>query len=180
MRLAILSDIHDNVWKLEPVLRFTADCDAMICCGDLCSPFVLDQLARGFSGPLHIVFGNNDADTFRITAKTPKYPHVHLHGEFFAEVFDGRRIAVNHFDNIALAIAHGGEYQAVFFGHNHVFEIRRIGGTLAVNPGSIMGAKFDAHAQRIDVDSTFAIYNTKPGEAIGYRVTAGLEVVKMS
>ena len=172
MRVAILSDIHDNVWKLEAALRFLADCDAMICCGDLCSPFVLDQLARGFSKPLHIVFGNNDADTFRITAKTPKYPHVRLRGEFFGEELDGRRIAVNHFDNIALAIARGGEYDAVFYGHNHVFDIRRMGKTLALNPGSIMGCQFDSQANRTDVASTFAVYDTGKGEAQGYCITS--------
>jgi uncharacterized protein len=173
MRVAILSDIHDNVWKLDAALRFLAACDVMVCCGDLCSPFVLDQLARGFAKPLHIVFGNNDADTFRITAKTPKYPHVRLRGEFFEEDFGGRRVAVNHFDNIALAIARGGEYDAVFYGHNHVFDIRRLGKTLAVNPGSIMGCQFDAQANRTDVASTFAIYDTESGEAQGYRIADG-------
>jgi putative phosphoesterase len=144
----------------------------MICCGDLCSPFILDQLARGFANPLHIVFGNNDADTFRITAKTAKYPHVRLRGEFFEEEFGSRRIAVNHFDNIALAIARGGQHDAVFYGHNHVFDIRTLGRTLALNPGSIMGCQFDAQANRTDVDSTFAIYDTKSGQAQGYRILA--------
>lgn len=173
MRVAILSDIHDNVWKLEAALRVVADCDAMVCCGDLCSPFVLDQLARGFTRPLHIVWGNNDADTFRITAKTVKYPHVRLRGEFFEDDFGGRRVAVNHFDNIALAVARGGEYDAVFYGHNHVFDIRRLGKTLAVNPGSIMGCQFDGQANRTDVASTFAVYDAVTGEARGYRIGEG-------
>ncbi len=178
MRIAILSDIHDNVWKLAAALEFAADADVMICCGDLCSPFVLDQLARGFSKPLYIVFGNNDADTFRITSKTPKYPHVRLRGEFFEEEFGGRRVAVNHFDNIALAIARGGEYDAVFYGHNHVFDIRKLGArTLAVNPGAIMGCRFDAQANRTDVASTFVLYDTETGTAQGYRIEPGGEVV---
>jgi putative phosphoesterase len=178
MRIAILSDIHDNVWKLATALEFVADAGVMICCGDLCSPFILDQLARGFSKPIHIVFGNNDADTFRITAKTPKYPHVRLRGEFFEEEFGGRRVAVNHFDNIALAIARGGEYDAVFYGHNHVFDIRKLGArTLAVNPGSIMGCQFDAQANRTDVPSTFVLYDTEAGTAQGYRIETGGKVV---
>jgi putative phosphoesterase len=170
MKIAIVSDIHDNVWKLQIALDCAAHCDLLVCCGDLCSPFVLDQLARGFPRPIHIVFGNNDADTFRITSKTPKYPHVRLRGEFFEEEIGGRRIAVNHFDNIALAIARSGDYDAVFYGHNHVFDIRRLGPTLAVNPGSIMGAQFDAQANRTDVGSTFAIYETGTGEARGFEI----------
>jgi putative phosphoesterase len=180
MRIAILSDIHDNVWKLDIALKHVASADALICCGDLCSPFILDQLARGFANPIHIVFGNNDADTFRITSKQPKYPHVRLRGEFFEEEFDGRRVAVNHFDNIALAIARSDLYDAVFYGHNHVFDIRKLGmKTLAVNPGSIMGCQFDGQVQRIEVAPTFAIYDTATGHAQGYRIetTAVMEQV---
>lgn len=167
MRIAILSDIHDHVWNLDKALKIAAGCDRMICCGDLCSPFIIDQLARGFSSEIHIVSGNNDADLFRVTNKAlTKYAAtIRLRGEFFEAEWDGRRIAVQHFDNIALAIAESGRYDAVFYGHNHVFDIRRIGRTLAVNPGSVMGAQFDADARRTDVTPTMAIYETAAGEA---------------
>lgn len=170
MRLAVLSDIHDNVWKLAAALDFVSSSDVLICCGDLCSPFVLDQLARGFSGPIHVVFGNNDADLFRITSKAPKYPHVRLRGEYFEDEFGGRRVAVNHFDNIGLAIAASGVHDVVFYGHNHVFDMRSLGRTLAVNPGSIMGAQFDGEARRHDVDSTFVLYDTATGQARGFAI----------
>jgi uncharacterized protein len=90
MRIAILSDIHDNVWKLATALEKLRGVDALLCCGDLCSPFVVHQLARGFSGPIEIVFGNNDGDLYRITANAAKYSHVRVHGELFRGEFDGR------------------------------------------------------------------------------------------
>lgn len=173
MRIAVLSDIHDNVWKLDAALASCGDCDLLICCGDLCSPFVLDQLARGFLKPVHIVFGNNDADLYRITSKIGRYPHVRLRGEFFEEEFGGRRVAVNHFDQIALAIARAGAHDVVFYGHNHIFDIRTLGKTLTVNPGSIMGAQFDAEANRKDVAPTFAIYDTATHAAQGFRIGDG-------
>ena len=80
MRIAILSDIHDNVWKLDAALHAVRDSDAMLCCGDLCSPFVIHQLARGFKGPIHIVFGNNDGDLYRISANSRHYENIRLHG----------------------------------------------------------------------------------------------------
>src|SRR5215831_12522162 len=83
MRIAILSDIHDNVWKLAAALETIRDTDAMICCGDLCSPFIAHQIGRGYAQPVHIVFGNNDGDPYRITTVAGKYPHLHVHGEFF-------------------------------------------------------------------------------------------------
>jgi uncharacterized protein len=173
MRVAVLSDIHDNVWKLAAALAYIRDCDQLICCGDLCSPFVIDQLAQGFAGPIDIVFGNNDADLFRITAKAPRYPHLHLRGELFETEVAGRRIAVNHFDAIGLALARGGQYDAVFYGHNHAPKIEQLGPTLAVNPGSLMGAQFSAHGERADVDPTFAIYAPATNTARLYRLADG-------
>ena len=56
---------------------------------------------------IYIVFGNNDADLFRITSNAREFPQVLPRGEYFEETFDGRRVAVNHFDNIARALAAG-------------------------------------------------------------------------
>jgi len=35
MRIAILSDIHDNVWKLAAALEAVRHADVLLCCGDL-------------------------------------------------------------------------------------------------------------------------------------------------
>jgi putative phosphoesterase len=178
MRIAVISDIHDNVWKLEGALAGIADTAAMICCGDLCSPFIVHQIARAYTRPVHIVFGNNDGDQFRITSAAARYPHVQIHGEIFTAEFEGRKIAANHFDAIARPIVEAGRFDAVCFGHNHRFEISRGGSTLAINPGAIMGAAFAADGTRVDVPSTFAIYDTQTGEAEGYAVAADLRVVQ--
>jgi putative phosphoesterase len=169
MRIAILSDIHDNLWKLDIALPAVVHCDEMICCGDLCSPFVIDQLAQSFVRDIHVVFGNNDADLFRITAKTSRYPHLRLHGEFCELERAGKRLAVNHFDSIARPIAEGGDYDYVCFGHNHDFEITRYGKTLALNPGSIFGARFGG-GKREDTDSTFLVLEVERGIATGYQI----------
>jgi len=165
MRLAILSDIHDNVWKLEGAIGRARGADAMICCGDLCSPFIVHQLGRGFAGPIHIVFGNNDGDLFRITANAAKYTQIRIHGEMMRGEFGGKRIAANHYDNIARAIAASGEYDVVCYGHNHVYEVSRTGRTLAINPGAVMGATFAADGSCADVASTFVIYDTQTDRA---------------
>ena len=170
MRIAILSDIHDNVWKLAATLDAIRDADALICCGDLCSPFIVHQMGRGFAGPIHIVFGNNDGDLFRITANARQYEQIRIHGELFRGEFDGRRFAVNHYDSIARAIAASGEYDVVCYGHNHIFDIARIGTTLAINPGAVMGATFAPDGSRTDVASTFVIYETRTGHTAQFEV----------
>jgi uncharacterized protein len=165
MQVAILSDIHDNVWKLAAALEAVRGTEGMICCGDLCSPFIVHELGRGYAQPIHIVFGNNDADLFRITANARAYPHIQLHGEFFRGELGGRRFAANHFDAIARPLAASGEFDVVCFGHNHRFEIARVGAALAINPGPIMGAAFAPDGSRTDVASTYVIYDTVTGEA---------------
>jgi putative phosphoesterase len=170
MRIAILSDIHDNVWKLQAALAAVRGADALICCGDLCSPFVVHQLGRGFAGPIHIVFGNNDGDLFRITANARNYENIRLHGELFRGEFDGQRFAVNHFDGIARTLAASGEFDVVCYGHDHVFDIARIGRALAINPGAIMGATFAPDGSRTEVPSTFVMYETRTGHAAQFEV----------
>jgi len=170
MRLAILSDIHDNVWKLDGALDRARGADAMICCGDLCSPFIVHQLGRGFAGPIHVIFGNNDGDLFRITANAAQYPQIKIHGEMMRGEFGGQRIAANHYDNIARAIAASGEFDVVCYGHNHVYDVSRVGRTLAINPGAIMGAAFAADGGRRDVPSTFVMYDTDTGTSQRFEV----------
>ena len=165
MRLAVLSDIHDNVWKLDAALSQARGTDALICLGDLCSPFIVHQLGRGFAGPIHIIFGNNDGDLFRIAANAAKYPQMRIHGEMLRGEFGGRSLAANHYDNIARAIAASGEFDVVCYGHNHVYDVSRNGRTLAINPGAVMGASFAADGSRIDVASTFVVYDTDTDRA---------------
>jgi putative phosphoesterase len=158
MRIAILSDIHDNLWNLAAAVRFVQDTELLICCGDLCSPFVIDELVK-FTNPIHIVFGNNDADLYRITSKALKKPACHVHGELFESTLDGQRFAVNHFDYLSRPMAKSGNYDVVCFGHNHELEIGREGSCVLINPGPIMGAKFSSGNWE-DVTPSFVIYDT--------------------
>ena len=76
MKIAIISDIHDHRKKLEKALVQIQEADKLICCGDLCSPFIIRDLGSGFSGTIHIVFGNNDGDLFRISKTDTQYMEI--------------------------------------------------------------------------------------------------------
>jgi putative phosphoesterase len=171
MKIGILSDIHDNIWRLTTALASLKKAEALICCGDLCSPFIIGLLAEGFPNrPIHIVFGNNDADLFRITNNAKKYTHIHLHGEFFQGELGGQQFAVNHFDNLAQPIAASGQYDVVCYGHNHLYKIEPVGRTLTINPGAIMG--YDPGGKK-DIPSTFVVYDTETGAVTGYQIGHG-------
>lgn len=162
MQIGIISDIHDHIDNLRKALSMLKNAEALICCGDLCSPFIVDELGRGFSNDIHIVFGNNDGDHFRITKKAFAYEQMTLHGELCELEIGGRKIAVNHFDTIGRALANSDAYDVVCFGHNHEFEISLKGKTLIINPGEIMGG--------LTGKSTFVIYDTTEHEAAHYIV----------
>lgn len=168
MRIAIVSDIHDNVWSLAAARQGLASADALVCCGDLCSPFIVEPLATAVAGPVYLVFGNNDGDTARITENAARFDgRVALAKEFLEERIGGKRFAVNHYPAIARGIAEAGRHDVVCYGHDHRFHVERRGETLLVNPGTLMG--FDPAANR-DVPPTYVIYDTESDRAEGFAV----------
>ncbi|HID85995.1 MAG TPA: metallophosphoesterase [Anaerolineae bacterium] len=161
MRIAVLSDIHDNIWKLEEVLKGLEGVEALLFCGDFCAPFSLKMLADGFPGPIHVVFGNNDGDQFLLTRVATGAGNVTLHGHFADLTLGDRRIAVTHYPEIGRPLAASGQYDLVCHGHDHQYEVERVGEALRLNPGEVMG-RFGA--------STYAIYDTETGDVQRHQV----------
>ncbi len=167
MRLGIISDSHDHVWNLRAALAGLAATDALICCGDCCSPFIIGIIGEGYAGrPIHIVFGNNDGDLFRITQNAARFPQITLHGELFIGEFAGRRVLANHYPTIARQ-ALSGEYDLVCYGHDHLRANERHGDTLLINPGTLHG--YEPSGKR-DGPVTFATYDTVSGQADFFEV----------
>ena len=73
MKIGILSDIHDNIWNLRAALEGLGEADALICCGDLCSPFVVGLLGEGFPGRWP---ASNGALSILPAGRTVKAPEV--------------------------------------------------------------------------------------------------------
>jgi putative phosphoesterase len=154
MLIGVFSDVHDNLENLRRALAMfkKRGVEALIFCGDFCSPIPSRVMAAEFEGDIHVVFGNGDGDRFAIAnvAKT-QFPHLKLHGEHAELEFDGVKIAVTHYPFYAQALARTGDYQAVFSGHTHVQNEQRFGDCLWLNPGEILGWQGPA---------TCAIYDT--------------------
>ncbi len=201
MKIAIFSDVHDNVWTLKAALHWLRSQEldravgALIYCGDLCSPFtarLMVEACEDRAVPVHLVWGNNDADTARVAALAKEFACLRIHnelaelmaagddlltrkqyeasrGDYWASPAECKRIAVNHYDNIALPIAASGKYHVVLFGHNHAYEARRFADTLALNPGALMGYNPSKPGSDKDVPATFAVYDTQTSEEKPYR-----------
>jgi len=163
MKIAILSDIHDNVWVLKDLLA-SLQADALLFCGDFCAPFTLAQIGEGFGGPVHVVFGNNDGDKLLLSHVAGRFSHITLHGDLAELELDGRRVAVSHYPPIGRALARSGVYDLVCYGHNHESKVEQVGSTVLVNPGEVMG-RFGR--------STYAVYDTVTGRAAILEVRRG-------
>ena len=164
MKLAILSDIHDNVWNLKKALG-NADLqntDALLFCGDLCAPFIVKLLGIGYSKPIHIVLGNNDGDVAAIISNANSFSNVQIHGEYFRGEFDGKTFAVNHYPDKARKLAENGAYDVICYGHNHTLAEEKVENSLLLNPGAIMGF----HGGSLeDIVPTFLIFDTETMQA---------------
>jgi putative phosphoesterase len=144
MKIAVMSDTHDHVANLEMAIDAisAAGVDALLHCGDLCSPFVVDRLAR-YAGPVHIVFGNNEGDRYTIELVSEQYPNIEIHGEVGFIATENSEIAFTHRPEFARGLASTSSYIAVFYGHTHRWNSEMVGNTHLVNPGEIMGLMED-------------------------------------
>ncbi|MFC1524106.1 metallophosphoesterase [Thermodesulfobacteriota bacterium] len=141
MRIAILSDTHDHILNLRKSVTFcnSYSVSMIVHCGDLISPFMLDELAA-FGGAVHLIFGNNAGDQYLISQWCgTRFPSITHHGIFGAVEGGNRKIAFTHYPALARGLAFQGDFDVVCCGHNHRYQIDRIGETLLVNPGELLG-----------------------------------------
>ena len=158
MKIGILSDSHDNVWRLKDALAYLQTTQLVLHCGDLISPFMVHRLAKGLPNiPVHLVWGNNDGDRLMVSKMAQMYSGFTLHGEFMELEVDGLRIAMNHYPLIAQSLALSGQYDLVCYGHDHTAHQEHVGETILLNPGEMMGmngcstlAIFDTETRRVE------------------------------
>ncbi len=145
MKIAVMSDSHDNIWNLSKALDRIRDekAEMIIHCGDIVAPFSLKQLLDA-GVPVHCVFGNNDGDHYLLTraahASKGRITIYPLIGEIDA---GGFKIAFTHEWPVAEGLAATGKYDLVCFGHSHQHASLTSGTTLLLNPGEILGKDGD-------------------------------------
>jgi putative phosphoesterase len=140
-KIAILSDSHDHLHHLRPVLQDVCEqgVKTLLHCGDLCAPFVVAELANGFDGPIHIVEGNNDGDGRLIRHVAQGHSQITLHGVYAELEVAGAKLAMIHYPEPARRIAQSGAFRLVAYGHDHKAYQEKAEWGWLVNPGEIMG-----------------------------------------
>jgi len=154
MKIAIISDTHDNIPNLEKFLNWAKnnEIETIIHGGDLCAPGTLKMvLAPGFSGKIYLIHGNvSDRELLEKVAK--EFENVEFFGDFGEIEVDHKKIAFVHRPEEGKKLAESGKYDLVFYGHNHKPWEEKIGKTRLINPGTLAGMFNRA---------TFAVYDTE-------------------
>jgi len=141
MRIAIVSDSHDQIPNLQRAVRLAnrEGAERLIHCGDLISPFMLSYL-HAFQGPVHLIYGNNAGDQALIASRcATRFANLHHHGDQGTMVVGSCRIAFTHYPQPARALALSGAFDLVCYGHDHTYFAGRLGGCLLINPGDLLG-----------------------------------------
>ncbi len=165
MRLLVLSDTHDNIWALEAAMPHLRTAEAILHCGDLCSPFMIPRLAQA-GPPVHVVWGNNDGDRRLLTQQADKFSHVYLHGDFADLVLGEWRVALTHYPEVARPVAESGQFRLVCYGHDHTAHHSQIGGTLLLNPGEVMGLLGRRTLAQVDTQSGLCEHISLPEQIL--------------
>lgn len=155
MKIAIISDTHDNLVNLNKALDWIMkqEIGLIIHCGDVTSKETLLEFVEKFKGKIHIVFGNIDADFWR-DEDLSSYKNLIVHGESGELTIDDKKIAFCHRPEQAKELASLNKYDLVFYGHTHKPWEEKINNTLLVNPGTL-GGMFQK--------ATFAVYEPLTG-----------------
>ena len=148
MRVAVVSDTHDNIRAIKRVAeRITeAGVETVIHLGDIISPFAVRLLRDALRGVKVVgVLGNNDGDVLQLAKLFSEAGWELYSGPKIIEL-GGRRILVLHgyggvadTESLVKNLAKSTEVDAVFFGHTHKVMVERLQGRLVLNPGEACG-----------------------------------------
>ena len=160
MKIAIASDFHENLHNtilfLEKAKELSVE--KLILLGDYTSPGTVKLLINS-NLPIAMIWGNNDGEKVVITKLALAHRDmVHLANTTYDSLeINGRKIFITHYDDLAKPMAESGDFDAVFYGHNHQKNITHLEDCLIVNPGEICALRTGM--------ASFAIYDTKTNSA---------------
>lgn len=154
MKIAIVSDTHDNLPNFEKAVEYAEknNIETIIHCGDVCNPDTLKTTLKDFKGATFVAVGNMDADRFEDKTIFREYPGIKIFYEIGEVELGGKKIAFAHLPETAKELALSEKYDLVFYGHTHKPWEEKVGKTRVTNPGNLSGTFYKA---------TFAIYDTE-------------------
>lgn len=183
MRVGIVSDIHGNIQGLDAVLERMGAVDEVFCAGDAFDQYRFSNpvVARLRETGAHYILGNHEEVLLspageraqRSSAVDPELlSWVRTRPQRIETVLDGKKLVMFHATPYpphseyvyphSSELARFGELDADYaiYGHTHVALVRRINGTLIINPGSAGEGRDPANGRAL----SYAVLDTRSGE----------------
>ena len=155
-QIAIISDSHDNIPRIEQMLKMIEikDIKTIIHCGDVCTRDTLRYLYQNFKGKIYLSMGNSDIDH----EIKEKIDNVKIFSKFGEIKINNIKIAFTHYPTKAKELAQTKKYDLVFYGHTHKPWEEEIDGIKIINPGTLAGvwnkstfAILDINTQKVEL-----------------------------
>lgn len=149
-----MSDSHNNRANIKRAIEIinNRNCQLILHCGDLTSSSVLTEFSV-FKGRVYCVSGNMD----RPGGLNNLSHNIEFMGIKGLIQLGEKKVAFTHYPDMALSLAKNGDYDVVFYGHTHRYDINRDNKIPLINPGEILGRTgksgfifYDLHTGEID------------------------------
>jgi len=142
MKIAIISDSHDNFENLNKVFQWLQknEVKLVLHCGDSGLPETWLKIAKDYGGVIHFIIGNMDhKDLFEKEFGSKTFENLKFYGEVGEIEIQGIKMAFCHKPVKAEELVKSKKYQVVFYGHTHKPWIEKVGETFLINPGELAG-----------------------------------------
>ncbi len=162
MLIAIISDSHDNIYNIEKFLDWAEKnkIEMIIHCGDICAASVMRLFGERFNGQIYLVLGIVVSGLETLKKKSADLNNVVIYYDGVGELkIEGQRIGFCHYPDQANVMASSGEYDLVFYGHDHKPWMKTLdNGCQLINPGTLAGmfnkatfATYDTESKKIEL-----------------------------
>ena len=154
MKIAIISDIHDNIPNLKKCLVYCAinNIEKIFCCGDVTNSDTLEFLANNFQKEIYLVKGN--MEIFE-DEEPKKYKNIIYSGRIARFELEEKKIGLCHEPFLLDYVLKKGKCDMIFYGHTHKPWIEKKNNFLFINPGTLGG---------VFQKATFAVWDLKKQE----------------
>ena len=117
------------------------------------------KILASSSVPVYAIWWNNDWDKVAITKTAlSKWSNMEVWFDTFDIIeIDEKKVFITHYPMLAKPMAKSWDFDAVFYWHDHAFNIDKINNCIIVNPWEISAHKTSK--------ATFAIYDSETNQA---------------
>lgn len=157
MKIAIISDTHDNLSNLEELLRQISifKIEYIIHCGDVAEPETLEWLVNNFGGSIKLACGNMEINREEFELIAQKHKNLEVFSKLGEAQLGQFCVAFIHqLFEMGEAIKNN-QFNFIFHGHTHKPWIEQAGKTIVANPGTLGG---------VFTFPTYAVWDSESGQ----------------